>query len=206
MTVTIDTTSPPGAWAEAIKSLPRRPRLVALCSPAMGSGKSTVAQHLVGRHGFKRIAFAGPLKHMAEAMLLSTAMSYQEAWERVYGSRKEEIVPALGITSRRLQQILGTEFGRDLIHPDIWVNITMSAAASYMADGHSVVVDDMRFPNEYRAVEAAGGECYRVIRPGATLTTDPHPSEGQLDGIHMPEIWNTGTVDDLLAAVDQRLT
>lgn len=43
--------------------------LIGLCSPAMGSGKSTVADYLVRHHGFSRVALATPLKMMTTALL-----------------------------------------------------------------------------------------------------------------------------------------
>lgn len=134
----------------------QNPRLIAFCSPAMGSGKSTAAQHLVEQHRFVRLAFATPLKAMASALLLNAGLPDEEVYDRVQGSRKEEIIPVLGISSRRLQQLLGTEFGRKMIHEDIWVNLTLANARSYLDRGISVVIDDMRFPNEYHAVIAAG--------------------------------------------------
>ncbi len=180
------------------------PRLVALTSPAMGSGKTTVADMLTRSHHFVRISFAVPIKQMAMALLTSTGMSDAAALDHVYGAAKEAHVPVLGMSSRRLQQLLGTEFGRDLIRDDIWVDIAIEKARSLMAAGHSVIIDDMRFPNEFHAVEAAHGDCYRVTRPGVEVT-HAHASEGQLDHAHMPEIWNTGSLFDLHQASIARI-
>lgn len=180
------------------------PRLIALCSPAMGSGKSTIATHLCDQHGFRQIAFATPLKCMASALLESVGLDHDEIEARIYGDRKEEVIPVLAITSRQLQQQLGTEFGRKMIRELLWVDITMAAVARAMSAGHSVVIDDMRFPNEYDAVIAAGGDAYRVVRPSAVVTR-VHPSEGALDLVAMPEIWNKGTVVQMLASVDDLL-
>lgn len=177
------------------------PRLIALTSTAMGSGKSTVARYLE-RHGFVRIPFAGPLKAMATGLLEGVGIDKQETWERVYGDRKEEIIPHVGITSRKLQQLIGTEFARHLIRDSFWVDLAMSAARDMLDAGVSVVIDDMRFLNEYAAVRAAGGACYRVVRPGAQVTGGSHASEGALDHIDMPDIRNSGTVDDLHRSLD----
>lgn len=181
------------------------PRLIALCSSAMGSGKTTVAEHLVEQHGFVRVAFATPLKAMTMGLLTGgLGMTHVEAWKRVYGDRKEEVIPTLGISSRRFQQLAGTEFGRDLIRDSVWTDITLAAADAHLAAGRSVVIDDMRFPNEFHAVTGHGGECRRIVRPGTAVTT-AHASEGQLDLVQMPEIWNTGGKDELFAAVDRSL-
>lgn len=182
-----------------------KPRLIGLCSPAMGSGKTETARYMVKHLGFIRLAFATPLKNMTVALLSATGMDRWEVEKRVYGNRKEEVIPALGVSSRRIQQLIGTEFGRNLIKDSIWVDITLAAAAGQMKNGNSVVIDDMRFPNEYDAIHAAGGDTWRIVRPDAKVTVS-HASEGQLDGHHMPEIFNGGTVADLHAEVDRLLS
>lgn len=177
------------------------PRLIALCSRAMGSGKSTIAERLIERHGFQRIAFATPLKQMAEGMLDALGLPIDEVRERVWGSRKEEMIPGVGITSRRLQQLLGTEFGREMIRPSLWIDIAMEATQRLLDAGRSVVIDDMRFINELVAVRTLGGSAWRITRPGVTVTS-PHASEGQLDHVRMDEFRNSSTLSDLHIAVD----
>jgi hypothetical protein len=63
--------------------------------------------------------------------------------------------------------------------------------------GRDIVIDDMRFINEYDTVLELGGEPVRVNRPGVERTTAPHPSEGALDQIDMLTLQNGGTVADL---------
>jgi len=179
-------------------------RLIALTSPAMGSGKSTVADYLVARHNFRHVAFATPLKRMATAMIEAAGRSSHDAYARVYGRRKEEIVPVIGVSARRLMQLLGDEFGRQLIKPSIWIDITMNTVRTYMEAGYSCVIDDMRYPNEYDAVMHAGGDPLRIVRPDAVVTS-AHASEGQLDGIHMRELFNGGTIKELHEATDRLL-
>jgi hypothetical protein len=179
-------------------------RLIALCSPAMASGKSTVANHLVERHRFAKISFAAPIKTMVTALLEQIGIGPSLARRMVDGDLKESSIYQLGVTPRHMLQTIGTEWGRNCIRADLWVHIAMLRAQRFMDSGISVVIDDMRFPNEYEAVQAAGGDCYRVARPSATVTI-AHASEGQLDAIVMPEIWNTSTIDDLHAAVDRTI-
>ena len=179
----------------------RPPLLVALCSPAMGSGKTTAAQHLIHDHGFVKIAFADPLKKMTIALLQCAGMDEEEITARVYGARKEETIPLLDRSSRYLQQVIGTEFGRELVHPDIWIKIAMAAVDQWHELGFNVVVDDMRFANELEAVRAAGGHPLRIFRPGCEVTRS-HASEGALDHETMPQIVNDSTIPVLTAQVD----
>lgn len=133
-----------------------------------GSGKSTAAQYLVERHGFQRVRFAGPLKSMMAALGCSH--------EQIDGSEKETPCDLLGgKTPRQAMQTLGTEWGRDLITPDIWIRAWQAAVAKVPA-GVPIVVDDCRFPNEGDAVRAAGGVIVCISRPGAG-TASVHSSE-----------------------------
>lgn len=167
-----------------------RPLIIGLYSSQMGAGKSTVAKHLAADRDTHVLSFAEPIKQMIYAMIIATGMDKDTAKRHVWGDLKEEVVPGLGVTSRRLQQTLGTEWGREVIDPDLWANIGLSKADRLTADGDMVFFDDMRFPNEALKIKDRGGFLVRVVRPGAVLT-EPHASEGQLDGWEFDyTIWN----------------
>lgn len=185
---------------------PNNPRLIALCSPVMGSGKSTLAEHLVTKHGFTRLAFASPIKNMTAALLTSAGINSPALQERfLYGDLKETPIKELGVSSRRIQQTLGTEWGRKQIGENLWRDITLARADTFLRLGMSVVIDDMRFTNEHDGVLARGGDVRRIVRPDARMTTAAHASEGQLDGIHMPEIWNNSTVEQFLVDAERSI-
>lgn len=173
-----------------------KPRLIALSSPAMGSGKSVVANHLVEAHGFRLVKFAGPLKNMVRTLLRDAGIPVGDVERMVEGDLKEAVIPQLGVTPRRLMQTIGGEWGRDCIATDFWVHLTKAAIRTCLAAGTSVVVDDMRYPNEMQMILSLGGHCIRIVRPGVAVT-EAHQSEGQLDGIQMLRITNDGTLDDL---------
>jgi len=182
------------------------PRLIALTSPAMGSGKSTVAAHLVSAHGFVHLKFAGILKEMTRAMLRGIGYGPEHIERYVEGDLKETVIPEVGRTCRYVQQRIGTEFGRDTLRQDIWAHLTQQAARRHLAAGRSVVIDDMRFTNEMEKVREIGGHCVRIVRPGTTVAGGAHVSEGQLDGIQMLAIQNDGTIDDLRRHADTLAT
>ncbi|HLL28610.1 MAG TPA: deoxynucleotide monophosphate kinase [Xanthobacteraceae bacterium] len=154
------------------------------------SGKSTALNILVNKYGFTPIPLAAPLKRMLIALGLTEA--------QVYGDQKETPCELLcGKTPRWAMQTLGTEWGRDIIAPDLWTRAWESAAAK--AGGFGVTCDDVRFPNEVAMIRKNGGIIIRIERNGAGLN-DGHVSESmniEFDYL----IRNTGTLDSFAARV-----
>lgn len=183
------------------------PLLIALTSPAMGAGKSEVARHLVERHGFLPLKFAGVLKAMTVTFLRDgLGLADDVIDEMIEGRLKEAPIDGLGkagfeVTPRRLMQTLGTEWGRDCIRTDLWTSLVRQRAIAHLALGRSVVIDDLRFQNELELVHELGGTAYRVTRPGIADATG-HPSEGALAAEPLEEIPNSGTIDDLRRLTD----
>jgi hypothetical protein len=115
------------------------------------------------------------------------------------------------MTPRLLLQLLGTECGREIIHPNIWVNalfVDYKVIGDNLLEGEirkvrdedliypNWIITDMRFPNELEAVKDRGGITIRVNRFMKTQKgmpknrrgnymvsqpTDNHPSETALD-------------------------
>lgn len=137
--------------------------IIGLCGLA-GSGKSEVAKMLLEQGNFERIAFADPLKSMLAAVGFTHA--------QLYGDEKEVEIADLGATPRRMMQTLGTEWGRDLVHPEIWVKLWLRKV--HASKSH-VVVDDVRFENEVETIHGLGGQVWRVDRPGSASAD--HESE-----------------------------
>lgn len=155
-----------------------QPKLIALYSPAPGSGKSEVAKVLEAK-GYTVSKFAHPLKDMLVMLLMHAGYSIEDARRCVDGDLKEFPLagPFFGKTPRELMQTLGTEWGRKLIDPHVWTNLMadkVNRAATPM------VVDDMRFPNEYDTMKFCGAILVKVTRPGA-IPRNTHPSEGLLE-------------------------
>ena len=136
---------------------------------------------------------------------------------------KYEQVP---MTPRLLLQIIGTECGREIIHPDVWVNSTMEGYVPYSARGSEYeceeskwLITDLRFPNELNSVKNRGGITIRVNRHAYNrnfnsdkepiefkeqVQEDTHPSETALDEATFDyTIENDGTLDDLVTKVTE---
>ena len=170
-----------------------------------GSGKSELASMLAER-GFQRVKFADPLKAALRSILEYTALEEDLINEMIEGNLKETPAPQLGGKSpRHAMQTLGTEWGRDLIHPEFWVNIAREGILYYTnVVGVPVVVDDMRFPNEYAMIKAIGGRILWIGRPGVTIGLGAgHQSEGALDKFMFDYAFlNDGALDDMARYAD----
>jgi hypothetical protein len=151
-------------------------KLIAFAGPA-GAGKSTAADALV-EIGFKRVKFAAILKDMLRALYRGTGLDELEIERRIEGDLKEQRDPLLGGRSPRHAMItLGTEWGRDLIHPELWVRTWQARVRLELERGNPVVCDDLRFPNECAAVRELGGRVVKI--EGRSLGIAAHPSEAQ---------------------------
>lgn len=154
------------------------------------SGKDTFAARLTTRHGYTRIAFADPLKEVAydcnpyvdwdlddeggiNAYALDEVIDFH-GWEHA-----KDINPEI----RAFLQNLGTAL-RDNIDPDIWLNAGLRKIEQTPGP---VVVTDVRYPNEARAIRRMGGKLVRIRRPGFD-GANGHDSE------HLLDDWEVDTV------------
>ena len=168
-----------------------------------GVGKSTVAKKLGEIKGWKWISFASPMRDMMEA-----------AFGPEYGNRfadKECPRPELGGKSiRHAMMTLGTEWGRDMIDENIWVNSLL-----YRIENSSqkyFVIDDLRMPNEYDRMLAKGATFVRLRRNEADERSKVELTEliKRNQMVHKSErYWPSFTPDftcqneDLLRTVDE---
>ena len=85
--------------------------------------------------------------------------------------------PRQGVmTSREFMQFLGTNVMRK-IYDSVWVNSTIKKITREQSE--LAVIADVRFPNEAKAIENAGGVVVRLTRK---VSDDNHDSEVALDG------------------------
>lgn len=75
------------------------------------------------------------------------------------------------LTPRTLLQLLGTECGRQIIHPDIWVNALFAnyyvkdeKSHPHNLDSCNWIITDTRFLNEIKAIKDRNGICIKVER------------------------------------------
>lgn len=135
------------------------------CIGFAGSGKGTVADYLVEKRGFTKLAFADAVKDATAAIfgwprsLLEGDTNESREWREQkdeWWSQKTE----LHITPRNMLQLMGTEVGRGMIHPDLWIYALEKRIDMYQ----NVVIADVRFPNEMKFIQEKGGFIVRVKR------------------------------------------
>lgn len=163
-----------------------------------GSGKSTAAQILLQEYGFQRGKFAGALKAMLLAFLDYRGVDLDTSLRMIEGDLKEfASVHFNSRTPRHAMQTLGTEWGRECIDFNLWVDTEMDAKANVPR----LVFDDVRFPNEVSAIRQAGGVVVKVDRPGMdTSTAAGHVSEESIEQLSYDlVITNDSTIDEFRA-------
>ena len=133
----------------------------------IGAGKGTVADILVERHDFFKESFANSVKDACATIfgwsraMLEGDTPGSRAWRELpdeWWSEKlgREFSPRLAL------QLMGTEAGRDVFHPDLWVHTVMRRCEQ--APWNNYVIADVRFPNEINAIKDSGGKIIRVRR------------------------------------------
>ena len=135
------------------------------------------------------MSFGAPLKTM-----LSIGLNLK--YEQLYGNQKEVVDKRYGQTPRYIMQTLGTEWGRNLIDPDIWPKVLMAHAES-----SKLIIPDVRFENEARMVRSRG---FLIHIKGRGGVDGNHASEGGIKPLrHEQVISNKGTLADLYRRLDQ---
>jgi len=137
---------------------------------AARAGKDTIGDYLCKKYNFTPISFAAPIKQMVAALL-----NVSEEWLE---ENKETMIYDTGATPRKLFQTLGTEWGRTLIAPNLWINIASNKIDQIIETGNhpDIVITDVRFDNEAEWIRGNNGIICHVNRNDALKVRD-HPSE-----------------------------
>jgi hypothetical protein len=164
------------------------------------TGKDTIADYLIEKYGFTRVAFADPIREalyklnpkvrISDAAGVSVAHAVDNmGWEEV---------KKLSSDTRELLQRFGTEVGREMFGENFWVEKAIEKARGY----DKVVFTDVRYPNELEAILRASGTVWRVIKSDVKAV-NLHQSETALDHYQFPYlILNNKTKKDLYESID----
>ena len=101
------------------------------------------------------------------------------------------------MTAREFMQFFGTDVMRHMYEP-IWVNSCINRIKREQSN--LAVIPDVRFPNEAKAIEDAGGTVIRLTR---SVFNDQHSSELALDGYPFTDIIDNkdNSIDSLMVKV-----
>ncbi len=155
-------------------------QIVALTGP-MGSGKSTICRYIKAAAAKSNIecevlSFATPIKMGCHVMFGGEAAHW-------YGNKKNEVIPYLNKTPRELMQKLGTEFGRDMIDPLVWIKIMHNNLLAIIenvdkeAINYLILVDDLRFVEEADMFTELKAPMFRIDVDGEVPANVVHRSE-----------------------------
>lgn len=133
----------------------------------IGSGKDTAADYLVNFHEFRRDSFANTLKDAVAAVfgwdrvLLEGRTAEARTWREQVDSWWAERLGIPYLTPRWILQHWGTEVCRQGFHDDIWI---ASLENKMRKTKDNIVISDVRFPNEIKAIHQADGIVVRIKR------------------------------------------
>lgn len=138
---------------------------------------------------------------MLFGLLIYQGCDHKRAERYIEGDLKEEPCPYLsGRTMRAAMQTLGTEWGRQLMGTDFWVNALENHVEHMGYD--RIAISDVRNDNEVGFIHTRGGRVCRITRGREDRATDTHASETAVAGLTVDHcVPNDGTVADLHARI-----
>jgi hypothetical protein len=156
------------------------------------AGKTTALHAVLPANWAGRFSFANPLREMLKVIGVPDVNLYEH---------KTDPLPQFGGKSaRELLQTLGTQWGRDMVHQDIWAHAGEMAMTRMLAAGIEVLIDDARFDNEAAVIRKLGGVVIEVVRPG--LVRGSHASERGINPKLIDHVVrNDGTTEDFVNRV-----
>ncbi len=166
------------------------------------SGKDTIGQELVEKYGFERLSFADIIREAIYTLNPVVSHSPVSGTFRVQGlvdSYGWEWCKTNYPEIRRLLQVMGTEVGRDLIYPAIWID----GVRNKMRNG-DYVITDVRFANEAEMIRSLrGGVLVKIIRDGVGPVNTHSSDSGLPDDMFDVIINNDGSLEQFLASVEK---
>ena len=127
----------------------------------LNGGKDTVATLIqeIYPGKFNRYAFAKPIKEACQIMF---GFSSYQIEDRVI---KEEIDPFWGFSPRKVMQLLGTEYGRDMLRKDVWIQRARLEVEINKKKNLHTIITDVRFENEAEWVRSENAILIRLKVP-----------------------------------------
>lgn len=134
------------------------------------TGKNTLAQYVINHmnmfdpaHRIVRKGFADKIKQHCYELYAWTGLRESEFYETKQGARmRTEVLPDLGMTPIELWVTYGTNAIRDNVYDRTWIDVVLKGTT----DVDTLLITDLRFPNEVDSIREMGGHICKVVRPG----------------------------------------
>ncbi len=119
----------------------------------------------------KRVSFADKLKGISYQLYGWAGLNYGPYYE-TYRDKKEVPLPLIGKSPRQLWIEVGNKLRE--VHPGTWIDFALRGIVADI-----IIIPDVRFKNEARAIRNQGGTLIRIDRSNIEQGTDP--AEVELD-------------------------
>lgn len=188
------------------------------------SGKDHAADYLAKHMNMYKYAFAEPLKTMLKSVF----------GDHFHEGDRSEICPETCKSYRVMMQTLGTDLGREMWNPQVWINLVEKKRKEVEDQGKrpdvyraafrgepplGMILSDVRFDSEAEYLQLHGGVIVEIVRPEHHSLVDKvkyvvglegHQSERGISRHYITHtIVNDGTLVDfdikLMGLVDELL-
>ena len=200
----------------------KMPKIIAICG-AKRCGKDVLAEHLVNKYNYERVAFANPLK-IAVKNLFNFDDDQVGIGKDEGTDRKDIVDERWGITPRAALQFFGTEIMQEKIQellPNMKRNFFANTLKNYIENAENAgnaendkryVISDLRFIHEHEMllnmpnISINDIMIIRVIRPSENRAKEQEPHISELEYVDIPYdiiMINNGTIDDYIRRFEQ---
>ena len=160
--------------------------IIGITGPAR-SGKDTVSKIITDIYtSYKIKSFAAPIR-----LIIANLIGITDSI--IFDSIKD--IPHILLnnkTPRYAMQTLGTEWGRYMISDTLWIDTCLNT------NDTNIIISDVRFENEAKAIKEKNGIIIKVTRPNIKIQESLHISEkGISDDYIAYNIDNSGDINDL---------
>lgn len=158
-----------------------------------GCGKTTLAKELVMKAPIFSVSFADPIRQML-AQLMDDGVEPED----LRTIDKDTPMAAFnGKTYRHAAQTLGTEWARDCMGHDMWINQMRLKLEDFKESPYPAVIDDARFANEFEMLKEYDSLIIRIHRNDAPEQSSDHTSEKDWQKVIPDEhVYNNYPIDE----------
>lgn len=162
---------------------------------AQGSGKDTIANIMVAKHGYVQMSFASALKDVVSILfswpreMLEGSTPESRLWREAPDPDWSHKTGIAGFSPRKALQYVGTDLIRNQVYANIWTGIVENRISMILGANPAakIVITDCRFLNEIEMLKKFGkgganrvdAFIIKVERPSTEIVEKNHVSETQ---------------------------